>query len=71
MNDHVYFSTVLGTVYVVDATKKQFDQNSLVAVNDLGLPGETWTLSPFTAANGRLYQRTSREIVCIGKDVQK
>ena len=66
VNNHIYFSTVLGTVYVVDATAEQFDENSLVAVNDLGRPGETWTLSPFTAANGWLYQRTSREIICIG-----
>ena len=66
VNNHIYFTTVLGTVYVVDATAEQFDENALVAVNDLGLPGKTWTLSPFTAANGRLYQRTSREIICIG-----
>jgi outer membrane protein assembly factor BamB len=66
VNNHIYFTTVLGTVYVVDATTECFDENSLVAVNDLGLPGETWTLSPFTADNGHLYQRTSREIICIG-----
>ena len=66
VNDHIYFSTVLGTVYVIDATAKRFDENSLVAVNDLGLPGKTWTLAPMTAANGYLYQRTSREIICIG-----
>lgn len=67
VNDHIYFSTVLGTVYVIDATAKHFDESAIVAVNDLGLPGKTWTLSPFSAANGRLYQRTSREIICIGK----
>ncbi|MCM2374549.1 outer membrane protein assembly factor BamB family protein [Aporhodopirellula aestuarii] len=66
VNDHIYFCTVLGTVYVIDATADQFDEHALVAVNDLGLPGETWTLSPFTAANGHLYQRTSKEIICIG-----
>ena len=66
LNHHIYFSTVLGTVYVVDATAEKFDENALVAINDLGPPGKTWTLSPFTAANGRLYQRTSREIICIG-----
>ena len=65
VNNRIYFSTVLGTAYVVDATAEQFDENALVAVNDLGPPGETWTLCPFTAANGRLYQRTSREIICI------
>lgn len=66
VNDHIYFSTVLGTVYVIDATAERFDGNSLVAINDLGIPGKTWTLAPFTAANGHLYQRTSREIICIG-----
>ncbi|WP_246146702.1 outer membrane protein assembly factor BamB family protein [Rubripirellula lacrimiformis] len=65
VNNHIYFSTVLGTVYVVDATTERFDERSLVAVNDLGEAGKTWTLSPFAAANGRLYQRTSREIICI------
>lgn len=67
VNNHIYFSTVLGTVYVIDATAKRFDESALVAVNDLGLPGKTWTLSPFAAAHGNLYQRTSREIICIGK----
>lgn len=66
VNNRIYFSTVLGTVYVIDATTERFDEDSLVAVNDLGLPGKTWTLAPFTASNGRLYQRTSRELICIG-----
>lgn len=66
VNDHIYFTTALGTVYVVDATAKEFDEHALVAVNDLGAPGKTWTLSPFAAAHGRLYQRTSRDIICIG-----
>ncbi len=67
VNNHIYFSTVLGTVYVVDATAERFDEKALVSVNDIGLPGETWSLSPITAANGYLYQRTSREIICIEK----
>ncbi|QEG39120.1 outer membrane protein assembly factor BamB family protein [Roseimaritima ulvae] len=68
VNGHIYFSTMLGTVYVIDATAERFDEHALVAVNDLGLPGETWTLSPITAANGCLYQRTSKEIICIGEN---
>jgi len=66
LNHHIYFTTLLGTVYVVDATAEKFDEHALVSVNDLGPPGKTWTLSPFTAANGRLYQRTAREVICIG-----
>ncbi|MCO8120995.1 PQQ-like beta-propeller repeat protein [Stieleria sp. TO1_6] len=68
VNNHIYFSTVLGTVYVVDATAEHFDENAMTAVNDLGLPGQTWTLSPLTPANGNLYQRTSRELICIKND---
>jgi len=67
VNEHIYFCTALGTVYVIDANAERFDAKALVAVNDLGLPGRTWTLSPFTASNGRLFQRTSKEIICIEK----
>jgi len=66
LNGHIYFTTMLGTVYVIDASAENFDQTAIVSVNDLGPPGKTWTLSPFTTANGKLYQRTSREIICIG-----
>ncbi|TWU47709.1 serine/threonine protein kinase [Rubripirellula reticaptiva] len=66
VNNHIYFSTVLGTTYVIDASHEEFDEHSLVAVNDLGPPGETWTLAPFSAAGGHLYQRTAKEIICIG-----
>ncbi|GAB5402764.1 MAG: hypothetical protein Aurels2KO_09950 [Aureliella sp.] len=65
VNQHIYFSTVLGTTYVINANRESFDQHSIVSVCDLGHPGKTWTLSPFTAAHGRLYQRTSRELICI------
>lgn len=68
INGKIYFSTVLGTVYVVDAYADHFDEHALISVNDLGAPGQTWSLSPFAAADGRLYQRTSRHIICIGQD---
>ena len=40
INDHSYFSTMLGTCYVINAKAETFDQNTLVAVNDLGLPNQ-------------------------------
>ena len=43
---------------------------SLVAVNDLGPGGETWTLASLTFAKGRLYAHTMKEIVCIGTATQ-
>lgn len=66
-NQRLYFTTMLGTVYVIDGTADTFDEHALLSVNDLGSPGRTWTLSPITPAGGRLYQRTSREIICIGQ----
>lgn len=70
VNDVIYFTTVLGTVYVVDANAKVFNEKALIAVNDLGRAGKTWTLAPFSCADGRLYQRTSREIICIGRQTR-
>ena len=67
INDRIYICSMLGTVWVIDAKAERFDATALLAVNDFGLPGQTWTLSPITAANGYLYQRTSREIICIGE----
>ena len=66
VNQRIYFTTMLGTIYVIDAMAESFDEGALLAVNDLGAPGLTWTLSPITPAGGRLYQRTSREIICMG-----
>lgn len=42
--------------------------NALVAINDLGPGGETWTLATVTYANKRLHAHTMREIVCIEAD---
>jgi outer membrane protein assembly factor BamB len=66
VNRKVYFVTMLGTVYVVDANAKDFDGKALVWVGDLGPPVKTWTMAPISYANGRLFARTLREIVCIG-----
>ena len=66
INGHIYFTTVLGTVYVIDGNSDVFDEKALISVNDLGEAGKTWTLAPFSYSKGRLYQRTSREIICIG-----
>jgi outer membrane protein assembly factor BamB len=66
INDLVFFSTMLGTVYVVDASAEEFDFGALVSVNDLGAAGKTWSLSSPSYAGGRLFHRTLKEVVCIG-----
>jgi outer membrane protein assembly factor BamB len=67
INNLVYFSTMLGTVYVIDASAEQFDAAALVAVNDLGPAGKTWSLSSISYADGRLYHRGLKRLVCIAE----
>ena len=62
----LYFPVVTGTVYVIDSTVQRLEPSALLAVNDLGPAGETWTLSSFSYSKGRLFMHTMREILCIG-----
>jgi len=67
VNRHLFFPIMNGTVYVINAFAETLDQNALLAVNDLGPAGETWTLASFSYANGRLWMHTMKEVLCIGK----
>jgi hypothetical protein len=67
VNNYIFFTNALGMVYVIDANAKTFDASALVAVNDLGEKGKTWTVNSLTFANGYIYHRTLKEIICIGK----
>ena len=49
---------------ILERGSKEFD---IVAVNDLGPAGETWTLASFSYAKGRLWMHTMKEVICIGK----
>lgn len=65
---YLFLPVVTGTVYVIDTTVDSLSPQALVAINDLGPGGETWTLATVTYANKRLYAHTMREIVCIEAD---
>jgi len=67
VNQYSFFTNAIGLVYVVDTSAEKFDQTALVAVNDLGNRGETWTVNSLSFANGHIYHRTMKEIICIGK----
>ena len=67
LGDKIYFTTMLGITYVVDSKAKVFDEHALLAINDLGPSGETWTLNSISYADGRIYHRTSKELICIGR----
>jgi len=64
VNDHLYFTMATGIVYVVDASGD--DTPELIAINDLGPIGETWSANSLSYASGRLFHRTARELLCIG-----
>ena len=38
----------------------------VVAINDLGPINKTWTRSSLSFANGKIYARTIKELICIG-----
>lgn len=62
---YLFLPVVTGTVYVIDAEAETLSPSSLIAVNDLGPGGESWSLASLTFAKGRLYAHTMQEIVCI------
>ncbi len=62
---YLFFPVVSGTVYVIDANSAELTPASIVAINDLGPGGETWTLASLTFANRCLFAHTMREIICI------
>ncbi|NJB83537.1 outer membrane protein assembly factor BamB family protein [Wenyingzhuangia aestuarii] len=65
INNYIYFTNAVGMVYVIDANAKTFDASALVAVNDLGESGKTWTVNSLSYANGKIYHRTMKEVICI------
>lgn len=68
VNGKLFFTTMCGIVYCIDTTSETFDQRALISVNDLGPKGKTWTLNTPSFANGKLYHRTSKHLICIGSE---
>jgi hypothetical protein len=66
INDAIYVTTMIGITYVIDSKAKVLDQRALLAINDLGPNGETWSLNSISCDRGRIYHRSLKELVCIG-----
>ena len=66
INGKIYVTTMLGSTYVIDSAAKVLDEKALVAVNDLGPSGETWSLNSISYDRGRIYHRSLKELICIG-----
>ena len=68
VNQYLYFTFMCGRVQVIDGSADAFDQTALVALNDLGKFGETWSVNTPSYHKGKLYHRTMKELICIGSE---
>lgn len=66
VGERMYMPTMLGMVYVIDWDAERLDESALRSISDLGPAGETWSLSSLAYADGCLYARTLKELICIG-----
>jgi hypothetical protein len=67
LGEKLYITTMLGITYVIDTKAAVLDQKAIIAVNDLGPLGDTWSLSSPSYAKGMLYHRSAKELVAIEK----
>jgi hypothetical protein len=67
IGQHIYLPTMIGMVYVLKWDAPVLDETALVSISDLGPAGETWSLSSLSYADGRIYARTMKELICIGR----
>ncbi|WP_431122012.1 PQQ-binding-like beta-propeller repeat protein [Flagellimonas flava] len=67
VNGKIYFTTMLGVVYCIDTTTDVFDESALISLNDLGPKGKSWSVNTPSYANGKLYHRTLKQLICIGE----
>jgi hypothetical protein len=65
--DHLYVPVMNGTVYVIALNPSKLDEDAIVAINDLGPAGRSWTRASISFANGRAFAHTIRELICIGE----
>ena len=70
INDNVYFTTSLGITYLINSKARVLDKSAIVAINDLGPSGETWSMNSISYNKGLIYHRTLKELICIGKNIQ-
>jgi hypothetical protein len=65
--DYFYMPVMNGTVYVMRWNADILDENAIVAINDLGPVGKSWTRASISFSNGKAFAHTIRELICIGE----
>ncbi|MGI9471468.1 MAG: PQQ-binding-like beta-propeller repeat protein [Rubripirellula sp.] len=66
VNETLFFTTMIGNCYTFRTDTEHFDETAFIHLNPLGPRGETWSMNTPTFANGKLYHRTAKELICIG-----
>ena len=67
INHKIFFTTSMGTTYVLDAKAKVLDEKAILGVNDLGPLGKTWSQNSISFDGKRIYHRTAKELIAIGE----
>ena len=67
INHKIFFTTSIGTTYVLDARAKVLDERAILGVNDLGPLGKTWSQNSISFDGKRIYHRTAKELISIGR----
>ena len=67
VGEHMYVPTMSGTVYVIKWNSEVLNGDAVVAINDLGPVGKSWSRASLSTANGKIYAHTIREVICVGK----
>jgi len=63
---HLYIPVMNGTVFVIDLEAPQLEESAIVAINDLGPAGQSFTRASLSFAGGKVFAHTIRELICIG-----
>jgi hypothetical protein len=64
--EFLYVPVMNGTVYVIRWNAESLDENAIVAINDLGPVGRSWTRASISFSDGNAYAHTIQELICIG-----
>ncbi|MGK0241338.1 MAG: hypothetical protein ACI92G_004831, partial [Candidatus Pelagisphaera sp.] len=46
---------------------KTLNEDAIVAINDLGPVGKSWTRASISFSDGKAFAHTIRELICIGE----
>lgn len=63
--ENFYMPVMNGTVYVIRWNAKTLDEDAIVAINDLGPVGKSWTRASISFSDGKAFAHTIRELICI------